>query len=60
MTQSVLFHLYVIVLSGLLFASGLYLFFGVGGKESGARKLIGATLSALGSMLFFLTMIPSF
>lgn len=60
MLQSNLLHLYVIVLSGILFTSGLYIFFGVGGKEFVARKVIGATLSALGSLIFLLTLIPSF
>lgn len=60
MIESILFNLYVLVFSGILFASGLYFFFGVGGKESVVRKVIGATLSAIGSMMFLLTLIPSF
>ncbi|MFZ3171650.1 MAG: hypothetical protein WA118_06680 [Carboxydocellales bacterium] len=60
MIESNLFHLYVLVFSGILFVSGLYFFFGVGGKESSARKVIGATFSAIGSIIFLLTLIPSF
>lgn len=53
-------HMYGMVISGVMFAAGIYFFFGLTGQSSFGYKAFGVLMSSLGGLLFLLTLIPAF
>jgi len=55
-----LFHMLGMMVSGFMFAGGIYVFFGLTGKDTAITKLGGALLSGFGGLIFLLTLFPAF
>ena len=54
------FNLVGMMVSGFMFAGGIYVFFGLTGKDTRVTKFGGALLSGLGGLVFLLTLFPAF
>ncbi|MHB8170382.1 MAG: hypothetical protein ACYDG6_02430 [Thermincolia bacterium] len=54
------FNLVGMMISGFMFAGGIYVFFGLTGKDTRVTKFGGALLSGFGGLVFLLTLFPAF
>ncbi|MDA8234739.1 MAG: hypothetical protein M0Z31_08090 [Clostridia bacterium] len=54
------FHLLGMMVSGFMFAGGMYVFFGLTGRDTRITKYGGAALSGFGGLIFLFTLFPAF
>ena len=54
------FNLVGMMVSGFMFAGGIYVFFGLTGRDTMITKFGGAILSGFGGLAFLLTLFPAF